>query len=180
MFCSNCGHDLAPDVKFCSNCGAPVNSGASSGTPDESDKNRRERERREDFENAWGGTADATPTDNQPSEPVEDSSTDEYSDEQYSGGFATKRPEWEVQREQLRDEPADEWSMSDLGPVAPKRRRKWLWVLLITLAVIAIACCVFGYWISFTDSGNDFVNDLATQQADLLSTREADEATPQP
>src|SRR5690349_19372118 len=125
MTCSNCGHENAPDAKFCSNCGAPVTTGASAAATSESD---RERERREDFERTWGEpTGSASGSAGQqakaPAGPAED---DEFSDDSYEGGFATKRPAWEVQREQLREQPVDEWSMMDLGPAKPRRRRTWL------------------------------------------------------
>lgn len=175
MYCSNCGHELAPDAKFCANCGAPVNSGAPAGNSSESD---RERERREDFERAWGGSG--TSSQNQPGQPEQSAeSADEYGNESYDGGFTTKRPEWEVQREQLREQPVDEWSMTDLGPARPQRRRTWLWVLLGTIAVIVIACCVFSWWLT-TDSGTEWFEGLATRTAQEIQNATEAAATPQP
>lgn len=177
MFCSNCGQELAPDVKFCSNCGAPGNAGATAAGSNESD---RERERREDFERAWGSSTG--PVGSRQDEPADDTdaaTNDEYSHATYEGGFATKRPEWEVQREQLREQPVDEWSMTDLGPATPRRRRTWLWVLLGTFAVVVIACCVFGWWLS-TDAGTEWFEGIATQAAEEIQRATEEAATPQP
>lgn len=185
MYCSNCGHELAPDAKFCSNCGAPVQSGASvaPGSPRESD---RERERREDFQSAWGGwsSSDDRPstTDADDAEPLEAPRAEpqEPADE-FSGGFATDRkPTWEVERERLRGAPDDEWSMTNLGPAKPQRRRTWLWVLLGVIAFIVIACCVFGWWITGTESGQEWFNGVATQAAEEIQRATDEAATPQP
>lgn len=179
MFCSNCGHELAPEAKFCSNCGAPVSSGAPSGSENETPTERRERERREDFERAWGGSDNTSSNDSEPGTPADASNDDEYTNEQYAGGFATKRPDWEIQRERVRDDSDDEWSMSDLGPARPTRRRTWLWVLLGTMAVIVIACCVFSWWLT-TDSGMEWFEGIATQAAQEIQNATEEAATPQP
>ena len=143
MFCSNCGQELAPDSKFCSNCGAPVNAGASLRG---STENERERERREDFERSWGSSHEAT-TDaaSEPESQANDSATDDGGPG-YDSGFANRKAQWEIDRDNIRQPPTDEWSMTDLGPAKPQRRRTWLWVLLGIIAVIVIACCVFGWW----------------------------------
>ena len=178
MFCSNCGHEIAPEAKFCSNCGAPISSGAPSGNDGETQADRRERERREDFERASGGSTASTSQDS--AETSETSNEGEYSEDVYdAGGFSTKRPDWEVQRERLRDEPEDEWSMSDLGPARPRKRRTWLWVLLGTLAVIVIACCVFSWWLT-TDTGMEWFEGIATQAAEEMQSATEEAATPQP
>jgi hypothetical protein len=178
MLCSNCGQELAPDAKFCSNCGAPVTSGASAAGSSESE---RERERRQDFERAWGSSTDQSNSRSEEPAEIPDDNTgdDEFSDSNYDGGFATKRPEWEVQREKLREQPVDEWSMMDLGPAKPQRRRTWLWVLLGTIAVVVIACCVFAWWLS-TDSGTAWFEGIATQAADEIQRATETAATPQP
>lgn len=178
MTCSNCGHENAHDAKFCSNCGAPVTSGAPAAGRSESD---RERERREDFERAWGGSTDPdAESHDQTAEPEADATEDdEFSDANYEGGFATKRPAWEVQREQLREQPVDEWSMMDLGPAKPRRRRTWLWVLLGTIAVVVIACCVFAWWLS-TDAGTEWFEGIATQAAEEIQRATESAATPEP
>lgn len=178
MFCSNCGQELAPDAKFCSNCGAPVTTGAPAGNADE---NTRDRERREDFERAWAGSK-SEPSASKSEEPQstdDDSDNGDDSTTAYEGGFATKRPEWEVQREQLRDQPVDEWAMFDLGPAKPKRRRTWLWVLLGTIAVIVLACCVFGWWLT-TDTGTEWFEGIATQAANEMQSATESAATPEP
>lgn len=178
MFCSNCGQELAPDAKFCSNCGAPVVSGASAGSTAESD---RDRQRREDFERAWGDTQQAgKESSSEPVPPASDQpETGEFSDAGYEGGFANRKPTWEAEREKLREQPVDEWSMMDLGPAKPQRRRTWLWVLLGTMAVIVIACCVFGWWLS-TDAGTEWFEGIATQAAEEMQQATETAATPQP
>ncbi len=178
MFCSNCGQDLAPEAKFCSNCGAPVSAGASTANPSESD---RERERREDFERAWGTLSNVTGSqqDDGSGANDDDPAGDAFNDAGYEGGFATKRPAWEVQREQLREQPLDEWSMMDLGPAKPRRRRTWLWVLLGTIAVIVIACCVFSWWLT-TDAGTEWFEGIATQAAEEIQRATETAATPEP
>ncbi len=178
MFCSNCGQELAPDSKFCSNCGAPVNAGAPVSTPAEND---RERERREDFERAWGASdSSATESVDEPeSLSDEPASTNEPTDIDQAGGFASRRAQWEIDRDNLRQQPIDEWSMTDLGPAKPQRRRTWLWVLLGIIAVIVIACCVFGWWLS-TDSGTEWFEGIATQAAEEINRATETVATPAP
>lgn len=187
MYCSNCGHELLPDAKFCSNCGAPVESGASAPLPNETD---RERERREDFARAWGSQqseptepvnapADEPEARDEPvaTEPIE---TERDGDE-FTGGFATDRkPTWEVERERLRNEADDEWSMSSLGPPPRQRKRTWLWVLLGTIALVFLACCVLMGWVTFTDSGQNWIEGIATQAAEELDRATREAATPQP
>lgn len=194
MFCSNCGQELAPEAKFCSNCGAPVNTGASveAEPRNETAAERRERERREDFEKAWGGSASSTPTASTPQEPSapqepaapessQDDADDANSDSNYEGGFSDRKATWELERDRMRSQTDDEWSMPDLGPPpAPRRRRTWLWVLLGMIAFIVIACCVFGWWITATESGTEWFEGIATQAAEEMQRATDEAATPQP
>lgn len=174
MFCSNCGQELAPEAKFCSNCGAPVQSGAS-GVP--SDESQRERERREDFERAWGGSTPSEETTQGSPEPVDPTpSTDTFSEE----GFGDRKPTWEIEREKVRDQADDEWAMFDLGPPKQRRRRTWLWVLLGIIAFIVIACCVFGWWLTSTDAGMEWFDGIATQAAEEIQRATDEAATPVP
>lgn len=171
MNCSNCGHELAPDVKFCSNCGAPVQSGASSAnTPVESNPSGSERD--------WGGYSTgstASGTSAPPPPPAEPQPT-------YSGdeSFTDRKPTWEMEREKLRQDVDDEWSMASLGPARPQRKRTWLWVLLGLIAFMIIACCVFGWWITATESGTEWFEGIATQAAEEIQKATEQAATPQP
>lgn len=181
MLCSNCWHELLPDAKFCSNCGAPVVAGAPAASSTETPAERRERERREDFERAWGSNvpeqepseADA---DDAESEVAEESPSQEDESDQY-GGFATKRSTWEVERERLQSgQIDDEWSMSDLGPAKPQKRRTWLWVMLGIVVLIVLACCIGGWWLMFTDSGKNFIDQIEATQTAIADKA----ATPKP
>lgn len=176
MFCSNCGQALAPEAKFCSNCGAPVNTGASSVSQSESD---RERERREDFEKAWGGTSNSAKSFTPPP-PPEEKPADPYDESAYEGGFSDRKPTWEIEREKLREEPSDEWAMFDLGPAKPRRRRTWLWVALGLIAFVFLACCVFMWWITATDAGTEWFEGIATQAAEEIQRATEQSATPAP
>lgn len=182
MTCSNCGHELMPDVKFCSNCGAPVTTDTAAGSQ-ESAAERRERERREDFERAWGSGNDEKAQESMPDEPVaeSDQASDTYDSEQeYGSGFATKRSTWEIEREQLQTgQIEDEWSMANLGPAKPARRRRWLWVLLSMVIIAVLACCIFGWWLT-TDSGTEWFEGIATQAAEEMDKATEAAATPLP
>lgn len=172
MTCSNCGHELAPDAKFCSNCGASVQPGASN-TKSSGDSSPAGSER--DWGgysagNDWGREASSTST------------TPPPSDQPFTGeAFTDRKPDWELERERLRNAD-DEWAMSDPGPPRRRVRRTWLWVLLGMVALVVIACCVGMYWIAFTDSGTEWAESvIATGEA--LATETATEtvdATPQP
>lgn len=182
MYCSNCGHELLPDSKFCSNCGAPVQTGAPTEPAPPTDESDRERERREDFERAWGSHS-ARPESSapEPSEEVEESYTSLDAGDEFSGGFATDRKAtWEIEREQLRSGATDEWTMSDPGPAPPRRRRTWLWVLLGLIALVVIACCVFFWWVIGTESGQNWIEGVATEAAIQVQNATEQAATPQP
>ncbi|MCO5215129.1 MAG: zinc-ribbon domain-containing protein [Thermomicrobiales bacterium] len=199
MYCTNCGRELAPEAKFCSNCGAAVTSGASAEPAIETPAERRERERREDFARAWGTSNESAGRDPSVS-PQDDESSDEASrsddlvdrdpsvlpqnDVDSTGAFATRSATWEVERAKLRSgDLDDEWSMSDLGPAKPQRRRIWLWVVLGLVVIAVIACCVFGWWLLGTESGKEFMNNIEvqlTQTAEAVQRATQPPATPQP
>lgn len=173
MFCSNCGQELAPESKFCSNCGAPVQSGASGASSSGSSR---------DSDRDWGGysTSDEAPT---PQDAHEDAVQPERAPTEvpYTGdGFAERKPTWELERERLRDSATDEWSMPNLGPAKPQRRRTWLWVLLGMIALTVIACCVFFFWILGTESGTAWFEGIATQAAEEMVRATENAATPVP
>lgn len=173
MFCSNCGQQLASEAKFCSNCGAPVQSGASGATqPTESSPSGSERDW-----GGYGGTSDAKTSSGEPAPPTPPPSSQTYTGE----GFADRKPAWEIERERLRE--TDEWSLPDLGPAKPQRRRTWLWILLGMIALAVIACCVFMFWVLGTESGTEWFEGIATQAAESLeATQQAENgaATPVP
>lgn len=187
MFCTNCGHELAPEAKFCSNCGAPVDAGAPSEPPFETPAERRERERREDFAKAWGSAASTPPPSADDVSSANDATPNEaeaHASDTSEGGFSTRSATWELERAKLRSgDPEDEWSMSDLGPAKPQRKRIWLWVVLGLVAAAVIACCVFGWWLVGTDSGKEFIDNIElqlTQTAEALERATEVPATPQP
>ncbi len=207
MYCTNCGRELAPEAKFCSNCGAAVTSGASAAPGFETPAERRERERREDFARAWGTSNESAgrdssvlPQDDESSDegsrnddladrepsalPQDDESASPQNDVDSTGVFATRSATWEVERAKLRSgDFDDEWSMSDLGPAKPQRRRTWLWVVLGLVVIAVIACCVFGWWLLGTESGKEFMNNIEvqlTQTAEAVQRATETPATPQP
>lgn len=86
---------------------------------------------------------------------------------------------WEYERDRLRDATGDdEWRMSDLGPPPPRRRRTWLWVVIGILALMVLACCVFLYWVGYTDGGQEWFEGIATEAAEIVEATEQASATP--
>ncbi len=101
--------------------------------------------------------------------------------ESFAGeGFADRKPDWEIERDRLRNDADDEWSMSDLGPPRKRPRRTWLWVLLGMIALVVIACCVFFFWILGTESGTQWFEGIATQAAEDIVRLTEEAATPVP
>lgn len=87
---------------------------------------------------------------------------------------------WEYERDNVRSSSVDddEWRMSDPGPLPPRRRRTWLWIVIGLLALLVLACCIFMYWIGYTDGGQAWFEGIATEAAEIVeATSEA--ATPQ-
>lgn len=67
------------------------------------------------------------------------------------------------------DDPGDpEWRMSSLPEPEPPRRRTWLWVLGGLLIFCVLLFCGFSVFL-MTDTGQDFVNDLATRAAEIAT-----------
>lgn len=170
MFCSNCGQELAPEAKFCSNCGAPVKAGApGANEPKDSSPSGSDRD--------WGGYSSDT-QETRAESPATPPPPPPSSNQSFSGdAFADRKPDWEIERDRLRGDTDDEWSMSDLGPPKRRTRRTWLWVLLGMIALVVIACCVFMGWIAFTDSGTEWAENVVSTSEAML-TQEA--ATPVP
>jgi flagellar basal body-associated protein FliL len=69
--------------------------------------------------------------------------------------------------------------MSDLGPAPPQKRRTWLWIVIAILALMVLACCVFMYWVSYTDGGQDWFSGIATEAAEIIEATEQASATPE-
>lgn len=84
-----------------------------------------------------------------------------------------RRNAWEYERDQVRGAADDdEWKMSDLGPPPPRRRRTWLWIVIGLLALLVLGCCIFLYWIGYTDSGQDWFSGIATEAAEIVEATE--------
>lgn len=149
MNCPNCGHEITTEDRFCSNCGTRLDPVAS--PPDD----------------ASTMTQASTPaTEDRPAdEPVIPT--------------VGRRNAWEYERAQVRGENVDdEWKMSDLGPPPPRKRRTWLWVIIAVLALLVLSCCIFMYWVSYTDSGVEWFSGIATEAAEIIEATEEASATP--
>lgn len=133
--CPNCGHENQDEDRFCSNCGTRLTRNASPEEP-------------------------PAPEPATPSEPEPEPAPASEIPPQYTPPAAPPRNEWELPDR----EPVDEnWTMSSLGPPPKRPRRTWLWIIVGILALFVLACCVFFFWISATDSGGRWFSDLATQ-----------------
>ena len=139
MRCPRCGHENQEGDRFCANCGARLTPVAPPReTPTES------------LEPA-GPTAG-------PGGPSREEGADRPSDSippPVTPSFLQDRRE--------REEVDDEWRMSSLGPPPPPRRRVWLWILVAIFATIVIACCAFMFFITATDTGQEWFSDFSTQ-----------------
>jgi uncharacterized Zn finger protein (UPF0148 family) len=143
--CPNCGQKNSEDDRFCSNCGTrltPVSS------PLESQPDVVE-------ESITGAIEE--------SERSETTSVRSTMPPPVTPSFArsTNTNDWESQR--VREPVDDDWKMSDLGPPPDRKRRKWWWIVIAILAVLVLLCCGFMFFISATDTGFQWFNDLATQ-----------------
>lgn len=93
--------------------------------------------------------------------------------------LGSRRNAWEVQRQHVRSGSVDdEWTMSDLGPPPPQKRRTWLWIIIAILALMVLACCIFLYWVSYTDSGIEWISGVATEAAEIVEATEQASGTP--
>lgn len=149
MNCPNCGHEITTEDRFCSNCGTRLEPLASSTD-----------------EPKGSSKPQAQPPTSQPaSQPVIPS--------------VGRRNAWEHERAQVQSGSADdEWKMSDLGPPPPRKRRTWLWIIIAILALLVLACCIFMYWVSYTDSGVEWFSGIATEAADIIQATEQASGTP--
>ncbi len=152
--CPNCGQPVTADDRFCSNCGARLSTAA-----------------------AAGAHQDETPP-QQPSGSIGDTTAE--SQETVIPTLGRKNS-WEYERDRLHGSATDddEWRMSDLGPPPPRKRRTWLWIVIGILALMVIACCVFLYWVGYTDGGQEWFEGIATEAAEIVEATEQASATPQ-
>lgn len=60
--------------------------------------------------------------------------------------------------------------MSPLPEEEPPKRRTWLWVLIGIILFCILLFCGFMLFLTFTDTGQNLVNDLATQAADAATS----------
>ncbi len=75
------------------------------------------------------------------------------------------------------EDPHDpEWRMSSLPEEPPARRRTWLWVLIGILILCVLLFCAFAGFVSFTDTGRDLMDNIATRAAEVAT----EAATPVP
>jgi flagellar basal body-associated protein FliL len=90
-----------------------------------------------------------------------------------------RRNAWEFERARVRSGDADdEWKMSDLGPPPSQKRRTWLWIIIAILALLVLSCCIFMYWVTYTDSGTEWFSGIATEAAEIIEATEQASATP--
>lgn len=149
MNCPNCGHETTADDRFCSNCGTRLDSVAS---------------------HSEAPAQQTTP------QPAQSPSPDAGETVIPSVG---RRNAWEYERARVQSgDVDDEWKMSDLGPPPPKKRRTWLWIIIAILALLVLSCCIFLYWVSYTDSGVEWFSGIATEAAEIIEATEQASATP--
>ncbi len=141
--CPNCGQENSEDDRFCSNCGTRL-------TPVSSP-----------LESQQGIVEDSVTGTTEESERSETTSVRSTMPPPVTPSFARNTNDWESQR--VREPVGDDWKMSDLGPPPERKRRKWLWIVIAILAAVVLLCCGFMLFISATDTGSQWFNDLATQ-----------------
>lgn len=153
--CPNCGQPVTADDRFCSNCGARLSPAAPAGGDDREDVPAQQQS---------GSTGDATDAGQEPVIPT-----------------LGRKNTWEYERDRLHSSTAedDEWRMSDLGPPPPRKRRTWLWIVIGILALMVIACCVFLYWVGYTDGGQEWFEGIATEAAEIVDATQQASATPE-
>lgn len=144
--CPNCGHSITADDRFCSNCGARLE--PQSVTPEEPTTSSTGSETHPTASGETGTTEPVIPT-------------------------LGRKNAWEYERDRVQGgADDDEWTMSDLGPPPQRRRRTWLWIVIGILALMVLACCIFMYWIGYTDGGQEWFEGIATEAAEIVEATE--------
>lgn len=148
--CPNCGYPISGDDRFCSNCGTRLE--PVEGSTRETDST----------------TTVITPEQNAPT----------TGDTVIPG--VGRRNAWEHERDRVRggNDVDDEWTMSDLGPPPSRKRRTWLWVIIGILGLLVLSCCVFMWWIGYTDAGQEWFSGIATEAAEIIEATEQASGTP--
>jgi hypothetical protein len=155
--CPNCGFENRATDRFCAQCGRPLAETQATSTPQPASEPNPSRGEQPNFmpppvqPGFQGGTT--TTTTPIPAARVE--KTD------FDFGQPRREPD-------LEDASDPEWRMSSLGPPPERKRRRWLWILLILLGICILACIALFIWLGFTDSGRDFIENIeatATAQA---------------
>lgn len=143
MFCPNCGFQVSEDDRFCRTCGKQLTGTTPAPEPEPSVERDADQPTQDDAALYGYGDPNAElPTISRP-----------------------RGNPWEFERQRVRADVDENWSMSDLGPPPPRPRRLWLWVIIGILAVMVIACCLFFSWVTFTDSGKRWIEGQATSIA---------------
>jgi len=133
--CPNCDKENAEGDKFCSNCGTPL-------VANESEKAE--------------GVESPTPT----SKPTPPPPPVDFNPAPSSGPMP---PPVDFQPG-TRPSVDEEWRMSSLGAPPKRKRSIWLYILIWILALCLLSCIgLVGF--SLTDTGQDWINDLATEAA---------------
>jgi hypothetical protein len=139
MKCPRCGHENNEGDRFCANCGTRL-------TP-------------------------VAPPRETVTEPVPTPEPEQPEDTTYRSPFEPRdssipppvTPSFGTQNHGDAGDTDDEWRMSSLGPPPQRRRPVWLWIIIAILAICVIACFSFLFFVSATETGQNWFNDFATQ-----------------
>ncbi len=166
--CPNCGKEVPANDRFCSNCGTPL--APSTSAPETTD----------DIEtvevNQSGDTVEIDESAAEALDPTTPTSTPESrgwtppppiapSVSPSPGGRPTGAIPPPVDfKPQSRPSVDEEWRMSSLGPPPKRKRSIWLYLLIAILAICLLSCVgLIGF--SMTDTGQRWIEDLATEAA---------------
>ena len=162
--CDHCGFENRDTDKFCANCGNALST-SSGEFPESQDREPDPVGERPSFM-----PPPVTPsfTSNQPtpeSRRIPTPQPERPAEAQIEKtDFDFSRPQYDPV-----GEPDADWTMSSLGPPPPRKRRLWLWILIGLLAFCILVCGGLGIWFGFTDSGQEFWDNIeatATAQAE--------------
>ncbi len=142
MTCPRCGHENNEGDRFCANCGARL-------TPIAPPR----EEPPETSSVVTPGPGAASPESPEPTRPPERPEPSRIPPP-VTPSFASGP---------AREEVDEEWRMSSLGPPPRPRRRVWLWIIVALFAIVVIACCAFLFFVTATDTGQEWFEGFATQ-----------------